>query len=103
MVANLTAVRLCWFRNGSASSQRSDAKPLDNDTGQPSTWRGRSEQFLLKHTGCEAKRNPADGLVFLLDFSFYRTKWSLTMGGGRVGFEAPTLRKQRILRRSSAF
>src|SRR5258706_1146369 len=85
MVDNWTAVRRCCFRNGRVSSQRSDEnrweknpKPLDNDAGQPSTWRGRSEHFLRKHTGCEAKRNPADGIVFLLDFPFYRTNRELT-------------------------
>jgi len=51
MVANLTAVRLCWFRNGTASLQRSNGnrwennlEPSGNDARQPSTGCGRSEQ-----------------------------------------------------------
>src|SRR5258706_7794498 len=40
---------------------------------QPSTWRGRSEQISLDQVGCEARKIPAGGDVFLLDFSLYRT------------------------------
>src|SRR6266852_7058114 len=39
----------------------------------PSTWRGRSEQISLDQVGCEARTIPAEGDVFFLDFSFYRT------------------------------
>src|SRR6266436_7423486 len=40
---------------------------------QPSTWRGRSEQISLDQVGCESRKIPAEGVVFFLDFSFYRT------------------------------
>jgi hypothetical protein len=40
---------------------------------QPSTWRGRSEQIALDQVGCEARKIPAEGDVFFLDFSPYRT------------------------------
>src|SRR6516225_3887701 len=33
-----------------------------------SEMRGRSEQILLTRVGCEARKNPAVGVVFLLDF-----------------------------------
>ena len=39
----------------------------------PSQWRGRSEQISLGHVGWEARKTPADGEVFFLDFSLYRT------------------------------
>src|SRR6266481_9010215 len=45
---------------------------------QPSTWRGRSEQISLDQVGCEARKIPAEGVVFFLDFSFYRTYQELT-------------------------
>jgi hypothetical protein len=40
-----------------------------NRAQEPSTWRGRSEQILLKQVGCEARKTPAVGVVFFLDFS----------------------------------
>jgi hypothetical protein len=40
---------------------------------QPSTWRGRSEQISLDQVGCEARKIPAEGDVFFLDFYLYRT------------------------------
>src|ERR1700758_3697607 len=40
---------------------------------QPSTWCGRSKQILLIHVGCEARKIPAAGNVFSLDFYLYRT------------------------------
>jgi hypothetical protein len=39
---------------------------------QPSTWRGRSEQILLNQVGCEARKTPAVGEVFFLDFYLYK-------------------------------
>jgi hypothetical protein len=38
----------------------------------PSLWRGRSE-LLLDRVGWEARKTPAAGEVFLLDFPLYRT------------------------------
>jgi hypothetical protein len=35
--------------------------------------RGRSEQILLNQVGCEARKIPANGGVFFLDFYLYRT------------------------------
>src|ERR1700758_5564923 len=46
---------------------------------QPSTWCGRSKQILLIHVGCEARKIPAAGNVFSLDFYLYRT-WTGTPG-----------------------
>jgi len=37
---------------------------------QPNTWRGSSEQILLRQVGCEARKSPAVGGVFFLDFLF---------------------------------
>jgi hypothetical protein len=39
----------------------------------PSPWRGSSEQISLDHLGWEARKTPAAGHVFFLDFSLYRT------------------------------
>jgi len=45
-------------------------KALGRKAHQPSTWYGTSEQTLLKQVGCEARKTPAVGVVFFLDFSF---------------------------------
>jgi hypothetical protein len=47
---------------------------------QPSTGRGRPEQILLTRVGCEGRKTPADGVVFFLDFSLYRTYQELATG-----------------------
>jgi hypothetical protein len=39
----------------------------------PSLWRGRSEQLSLVHVGWKARKTPAAGEVFFLDFPLYRT------------------------------
>jgi hypothetical protein len=44
----------------------------------PSTWRGRSEQNSLDRVGCEARKTPAEGDVFFLDFFLYRTNQDLS-------------------------
>ncbi len=44
---------------------------------QPSPWRGGSEQISLDHVGWEARKIPATGDVFFLDFSLYRTSQDL--------------------------
>jgi hypothetical protein len=85
MVATFDRVLLCWFRNGQTSSRRCDEnrwqrkpKSLGQRVQQPSTWRGSSEQILLHHVGCEARKSPAVAGVFFLDFPFYRTYQELT-------------------------
>jgi len=50
-----------------------EPKSLGQNSQQPSTWRGSSAQILLNQVGCEARKTPADGGVFFLDFPFYRT------------------------------
>ena len=50
---------------------------------QPSTWRGRSEQISLNQVGCEARKIPAEGDVFFLDFYLYRTYRELARPEGR--------------------
>jgi hypothetical protein len=35
---------------------------------QPSTWRARPEPISLDQVGCEARKIPAEGDVFFLDF-----------------------------------
>ena len=40
-------------------------------------WRGSSEQISLDHVGWEARKTPAAGYVFFLDFSLYRTSQDL--------------------------
>src|SRR5215469_13760430 len=52
---------------------------------QPSTWRGRSEQILLKQVGCESRKIPAPGQVFFLDFPIYRTNQALLPSCGDSG------------------
>jgi len=49
---------------------------------QPSTWRGRSEQISLDQVGCEARKIPAEGGVFFLDFDPYRTYRALARKAG---------------------
>jgi len=39
----------------------------------PRSWRGSSEQISLDHVGWEARKTPAAGYVFFLDFPLYRT------------------------------
>src|SRR5260221_1753422 len=48
-------------------------KPPATVCGKPSRWCGQSVQILLNYVGCEARKLPAGGEVFFLDFSFYRT------------------------------
>src|SRR5260221_8563963 len=47
-------------------------KPPATVCGKPSRWCGQSVQILLNYVGCEARKLPAGGEVFFLDFSFYR-------------------------------
>src|SRR5258706_15845995 len=79
MVAILTVVVLCWFGTCPASLRtdnetRWKRKPNPPATvcGKPSRWCGQSVQILLNYVGCEARKLPAGGEVFFLDFSFYR-------------------------------
>jgi len=51
---------------------------------QPSTWRGRSEQNTLDQVGCEARKVPAEGHVFFLDFCLYRTYQAVAPDGACV-------------------
>jgi hypothetical protein len=41
---------------------------------QSSTWCGRSEQISLDQVGCEARKIPAEGDAYFLDFYLYRTR-----------------------------
>src|SRR6202040_3812486 len=66
-------------------------KPLHDTVQQPSTWSGRSEQILLNQVGCEARKLPADGEVFFLDFPFYRT-WLGRQNQVRAGITVSSLR-----------
>ena len=45
---------------------------------------GRSKQILLIYVGCEARKLPASGEIFSLDFAFYRTNRDL--GKNRIIF-----------------
>ena len=45
----------------------------DTAARTPSLWRGRSEQISLDQVGWEARKTPAAGEVFFLDFPLYRT------------------------------
>jgi hypothetical protein len=54
-------------------------QPLGQSAQQPSTWCGRSEQILLKVSGCEARKASAVGELFFLDFYLYRTYQALTL------------------------
>jgi hypothetical protein len=57
---------------------------------QPSTWRGRSEQISLDQGGCEARKIPAEGRVFSLDFSLYRTSQERIYFHLKPRFKPPT-------------
>jgi hypothetical protein len=77
---HLTTILLCWFQNRSASLHTNDEncwyrkpEPLCNRTQQPRPWGGGPEQILLNQPGCEARKIPADAVVFFLDFNLYRT------------------------------
>src|SRR5258706_16260683 len=85
MAANLPVVLLCCFRNGPASLQKSNKnrgekkpKPPATVCGKPSRWCGQSVQILLNYVGCEARKLPAGGEVFFLDFSSQETPSSLS-------------------------
>ena len=54
-----------------------EPQSLGHSVQQPSTWCGRSEQITLYQVGCEARKRPAVGDVFFLDFPFYRTNQAL--------------------------
>jgi hypothetical protein len=78
-------VLLCWFRNRPASLRtgyenrwEKNLKSLGHSVQQPSIWCGQSEQILLNQVGCGARKSPAGGDVFFLDFPFYRTNQALT-------------------------
>jgi hypothetical protein len=79
MVAKLTAVLFAGFGTNrhrcDEAMKTADREPksLGQNSQQPSTWRGSSAQILLNQVGCEARKTPADGGVFFLDFPFYRT------------------------------
>jgi hypothetical protein len=76
---NLTAVLFAGFGTNrlrcDEAMKTADREPksLGQNSQQPSTWRGSSAQILLNQAGCEARKTPADGGVFFLDFPFYRT------------------------------
>jgi hypothetical protein len=97
MDATLSAVLLCWFRNRQASLRTSDEnrwqrkpKPRGHMAPQPSTWRGSPEQISLDQVGWEARKSPAEGDVFFLDFALYRTsresEWMEATPSIRRGF-----------------
>src|SRR5258708_24608208 len=64
-------------------------KPAERETptrratvcGKPSRWCGQSVQILLNYVGCEARKLPAGGEVFFLDFSFYRANRTFDVPG----------------------
>jgi len=55
-------------------------QPLGHIDQRPGTWCGRPEQILLNQVGCEARKRPAVGDVFFLDFYLYRTNQELATG-----------------------
>src|SRR5208283_1882465 len=77
-------VPLCWFQNRLASLRRSNEKPLtrkiQNRWATPATeylvWKVRTDPAQSR--GLEARKTPAVGEVFFLDFPFYRTNQNLT-------------------------
>jgi hypothetical protein len=52
---------------------------------QPSIWRGRSEQISLDPVGCEARKTPAEGDVFVLDLYLYGTYQELASVEASIG------------------
>jgi hypothetical protein len=51
----------------------------------PSQGRDRSEQISLAHVGWEARKTPAAGEVFFLDFPLYRTSQALALRKQELG------------------
>jgi len=49
---------------------RGNPKRWATTSQQPSTWRGRSEQILFIHMGCEVRKIPAAGEIFFLTSAF---------------------------------
>src|SRR5260221_9716151 len=64
-------------------------KPPATVCGKPSRWCGQSVQILLNYVGCEARKLPAGGEVFFLDFSFYRA--NRTLGSGPISLDCITV------------
>jgi hypothetical protein len=54
----------------------------------PSLWRGRSEQISLDQVGWEARKTPAAGEVFFLDFPLYRTSRELGWNCDKTSVDA---------------
>jgi hypothetical protein len=77
-------VPLCWFQNQLASLRRSNEKPLTKEN--PNRWATPATEYLVwkvrtdpaQSRGLEARKTPAVGEVFFLDFPFYRTNQALT-------------------------
>jgi hypothetical protein len=61
------------LRTGDENRWEKNLKSLGHSVQQPSTWCGRSEQITLNQVGWEARKLPACGRVFFLDFYLYRT------------------------------
>jgi len=73
---------------------------------KPSTRCGRSEQTLLNQVGCEARKTPAVGVVFFLDFSLLEnlpgTELTPTKAGTFDGVTATVLQSRKSLERLAA-
>jgi len=52
------------------TADRRKPKPLGYRARQPRSWRGRSEPISFDQVGCEARKIPALGEIFLLTSSF---------------------------------
>ena len=77
---NLTEVLLAGFgtdrlrcKEAMKTADRENPNRWANVSSNRAHGRGRSEQILLNRVGCEARKIPASGEVFFLDFSLYRT------------------------------
>jgi hypothetical protein len=56
---------------------RGNPKRWATTSQQPSTWRGRSEQILFIHMGCEVRKIPAAGEIFFLTSAFIELSGSV--------------------------
>ena len=64
---------------------RENPKRWATTSQQPSPWRGRSEQISFIQMGCEARKLPAPGRDFFLDFFLYRTYQALAPKRDKFG------------------
>jgi len=99
MVAKFDHVLLCWFRNGQASSPRSDEnrwqgklKPLRNHLAANRAAGAEARNIPAQSVWLESKKTSGRGEVFFLDPPLYRTYQDSLKTGRKVCNMLRTLR-----------